>query len=339
VDSVQVLWRSVELARPSLMLLVDSRLWIADGARIHLLTETGAHLGTVGREGAGPGEFRRITQLGSDDTTVIVHDAALGRFSFFTPKGDYLRGQSTRSTAPFVNPVDASSLVPGGNSVYSLWAELTQDRRPTRTALIRHDLATDSTRIIEVWDGVSWSRMGDFLVEDPLLGPQVHAALSRQHGMAAGNGIDYCITLRAFTSVSARRFCRVRNPVAIGPGIRKPDLSPVPQGRREALAHIIPQLRVAEHLPHFDRLLFDSHGRLWVRTVGSELANIHPYVRRYVSQPAYRLWDVFDPSGRVIGAVEIPSIFDPQAISGTHMYGFAEHESGEIAIAVARVPF
>ena len=96
--------------------------------------------------------------------------------------------------------------------------------------------------------------------------------------------------------------------------------------RAEALRSVISQQDVGETMPSFDRVLFGPDGQLWVRTIGAESANLHPYLRPDMPgiEPQYRTWDVFDMTGSLVGAVELPSKFSPQTATSGRIFGFLE---------------
>lgn len=174
-----------------------------------------------------------------------------------------------------------------------------------------------------------------------LFGPRVIAALASDGHVAVGDGIEYCARVRSLADGTFREACRIRAPVLVGDGVRDPDLSRIEdEGRREALANVIQKQEIGDHLPSFDRLLFDEEGRLWIRTLGPELADVHPYLRRDMPdlEPDYRSWDVFDTIGHLVGTVEVPSNFEPQAVALGRIFGFLEMATGEITIGVAAVP-
>ncbi len=233
-------------------------------------------------------------------------------------------------------------LVPFRGGVLSLWRENSRAARPTRLALVWRDLEADTVTVLEAWDGERLVRMGDFVAADPLFGPRVIATLDAQGTVAVGYGTEYCIDIHAVGQRRPRRVCRNREPAPVGAGIRDPDLSPIEnEARREAYAAVVREQPIAEHLPYYDRLLFDEGGRLWVRTLGPELSEIHPYVLRAHPElgPAHRAWDVFAPAGQLIVTLEIPSTFEPEAITSDAIYGFVELSTGEIAIGALAVPF
>ena len=115
--------------------------------------------------------------------------------------------------------------------------------------------------------------------------------------------------------------------------------------RRRIRAMMVREQEVSEYLPHFDRMLFDEEGRLWVRTLGEELSNLHPYLLEDVNhledapelRPSFRAWDVFDELGRLLTTIEIPSNFDPHVIQSGRIYGFVELPTSEIAVGVLTV--
>jgi hypothetical protein len=179
-----------------------------------------------------------------------------------------------------------------------------------------------------------------------LFEPQVIAALAPDGRFAVGTGIEYCITVHVVMQGGFRRICRDRTPARVGGGIRNPDLRWLKPRFRRGAAIIAKEQEVSKYLPHFDRMLFGEEGRLWVRTLGEELSNVHPsllYGTRYLLEdapefrPPFRAWDVFDELGRFFTTIEIPSNFDPHVIQSGRMYGFVELPTGEVAVGVLTV--
>lgn len=62
---------------------------------LKLFDSTGKRVGTVGRKGAGPGEFATISNIGWVRDTMWVLDGNQRRFSFFGPDGKLLRTVAT----------------------------------------------------------------------------------------------------------------------------------------------------------------------------------------------------------------------------------------------------
>ena len=356
-DSIRVVWQSWKLGFPSKTLLVlGDRLIVGDQQRIHILSLEGEFLRTVGREGHGPREFEFVVSLARFGTdTLAVHDDENLRISFFTPDGDFLGLVPYAPLLPYGNPVNGyllrlsvrQGLVGLRGGVVSLWRERLNWTRPTRTALVWHDLQADTAAVLESsWKGERWFRAGPgYAATVQLFEPQVIAALAPDGRFAVGNGIEYCITVHVVMQGGFRRICRDRTPAPVGAGIRNPDLRwLMPRFRREA-AILVKEQEVSKYLPHFDRMLFDEEGRLWVRTLGEELSNVHPYLLEDVYllegapefRPPFRTWDVFDELGRLLTTIQIPSNFDPHVIQSGRMYGFVELPTGEVAVGVVTV--
>lgn len=343
-DNVRVVWRSPELIYPHTLLLLEDRLIVGDEKRIHILSLEGELLRTVGREGHGPREFEYVAELAQFGTdTLAVHDAENQRISFFTPNGDFLGVARYEPLLPYGNPVNGylpatavrRGLVRLRDGVLSFWRERIPWTRPTRTALVWHDIRADTAVALESWEGERWFRAGGrWAATTEVFPPFVIAALSPDGHLAVGDGIEYCVTMHVVMQRAFRRVCRDRAPAPVGEGIRHPDVS-----RSARLAALVREQRIPEHLPHFDRLLFDDAGRLWVRTLGEEMSNLRPdpALDAVGLRPRYRTWDVFDETGRLVKTVEIPSHFEPQVIQAREMYGFVELPMGEVAVGVLAV--
>jgi hypothetical protein len=341
------------------LILLGDRLIVADDQRIHILSLEGEFLRTVGREGHGPGEFKWVVSLARFGTdTLAVHDTENLRISFFTPDGDFLGLVPYAPLVPYGRPVNGyltrhsvnQGLVGLRGGVVSLWREPAFNyTRPTRTALVWHDLQADTAAVLESsWKGERWFRTGGGLgATVQLFEPQVIAALAPDGRFAVGNGIEYCITVHVVMQGGFRRICRDRTPAPVGAGIRNPDLRWLRPSSRRRCAIRVKEQEISKYLPHFDRMLFDDEGRLWVRTLGEELSNVHPCLLeerdRYLLEgapefrPPFRTWDVFDELGRFFTTIEIPSNLDPHAIQSGRMYGFVELPTGEVAVGVVTV--
>ena len=98
-------------------------------------------------------------------------------------------------------------------------------------------------------------------------------------------------------------------------------------------------MNVPDRLPSYDDIRFDGKGRLWVRTIGDEMATVHPGMARIFPDagPSHRMWAVFDTSGTLLCEAELPSRFAPRVFL-SRIYGLLELESGEIAVAAAQRP-
>lgn len=341
IDIVEVVWQSPELENPRALIAMGDKLVIADPRRLHILSTDGEHVQVVGRRGEGPGEFGWITGLSNiGRDTVAALDAGNQRVSYFTILGEYLESVRITAAAPWVNAEGpAFAMLDGGAAV--LWSELVHTDRPTRTALVWHDLSADTATVLATWNGEQYVDYGGMFAPARLFGPRVIAALAADGRLAVGDGVEFCVRFHTWRENTILKACRDRQRVPVGSGIRNPDLSVVEDERRaEALRAIFREQETGELMPSFDRLLFGPEGQLWVRTIGAESADVHPYLRVDMPErePEYRTWDVFDENGNLTGAVDLPSKFSPQAATAGRIFGFLELASGEVVIGAVAVP-
>ena len=91
---------------------------------VRIYDSTGKRVTTIGRKGAGPGEFRSIFRLGWTRDTIWVYDALMRRISYFGPDYALLRGvvlsDALRQKVEGDNPRAISDFAPsaiaaGGN--------------------------------------------------------------------------------------------------------------------------------------------------------------------------------------------------------------------------------
>ncbi len=76
-----------------LVLREPGKLYLADAGnnRVLVVTSTGDFLRTVGKTGTGPGEFRQINKIHTDETgKVYVEDLSMARTIAFTPRGTFV---------------------------------------------------------------------------------------------------------------------------------------------------------------------------------------------------------------------------------------------------------
>lgn len=346
-DTVRIIARDPSLEAPTAMVMARGLLVVGDRTTFHVVDPSTGTMTTFGRSGEGPGEFRSISaiiDIGSD--TIGVFDSRLLRLSLFDHDFGFLRSETLAPRPPFVNrrrPRDA--MVRLGSGLLMVRQENLRLERPTRTALVWQDRAAAKWSEIEVWDDLLFRNLpGGMVGPAELFAPRAILAVSRAGEVAYGDGLDYCIALRRYdddgmaingVAMVRREWSRAET----GSAITHPDFSEIEDAdlRRyyEGTARI---QKVPDHVPSFDALQFDELGRLWVRTIGTDAAAVHPAllarIERY--QPTHRRWDVFGSDHTLLGTVEMPAAFEPLVIGEDEAFGFAALESGEIAIGKVR---
>lgn len=123
---------------PSVLWLPDGHLVVADaGARRLLVFDSlGRHAGTLGREGAGPGEYRTPATLALLGDTIVLQDPGNARLGFFLATGSWA---GSRPVPPISGPQIRLYRVPG----HEFYAVGVQTGNPTMATLtfVRYDAA------------------------------------------------------------------------------------------------------------------------------------------------------------------------------------------------------
>jgi len=318
----------------------EGLLLIGDGTRIHIVPLSGSPALTVGRDGEGPGEFRYIVSVGVDEAQdLIVLDGALDRLSRFTRSGEFLGTSRVTPVPGLVNPTrSGQSLIPWRGGILATWSGFSQVERIAKVGLLWHSLKADTAAVLQTWPDVQLERQMDFVLSPEVFPARPVIGLGKEGQVAAGNGLDYCFHLSAPGGEDVTRVCREWSRAEVGRGIRFPDPSVIEDpSRRDLAQRVIDFQDPGTLLPSFDRLRFGEDGAIWVRTLGPELAEVHPAIlsRRPDLGPRQRSWDVFDRTGRLRVTVLLPREFDPRVMMNDHVFGFLEMDTGEIVVGEA----
>jgi hypothetical protein len=350
----EVLWRSDELEQPLTMALVPTsdgvRLLAGDRTRVHILALAADGVvaaETVGREGGGPGEYRGISSVGSiAPDTLAVWDVGAMRLTLLGPDGRLLGVRELPATGDYRPQFRSSPLRAADGYLLDVSQAPLNVGERTPVALVRRPVTGDTAAVLEEWPGAKIQLIesgGQMLVgSHRLFSDAMQAVVGPGRRVARGNGLDYCVTVfRVGDPAPPRRLCRNRERTPVGDGIRHPDWSRIEDpGQRSVIQALAEAMEVGDRLPSYDRLLWSEDGKLWVRTKGPEVADVHPYFEAMQAKDgaAYRLWDVFDPEVGTVQTVRVPAAFDPEVVAGSTVYGFYELPTGEIAVGRATIP-
>jgi hypothetical protein len=346
VDSIAVLWQSSDLANAGRMAIVGPNLVIADRDRLHIVPTSGATPWSVGRAGEGPGEFRLIWGVGDfGGDSIAVYDAVLRRLTILTPQGAYTRSTRLTLPEPYMEArVESNVLVRSGDGVVMVLSTHMDSRLEVsdRAALVWIDVNADTNKVARVLDDHHFMSIPNtrYLVSRSMYPYSRLIAVSKAGVLAHADGMEYCFYIEhpleneQRSSKSCRRWLRA----PIGSGAKNPDLEGFADDK--ALLAGLKKQAVPESMPSFDDLQFGSDGRVWVRTVGAELADIHPVVLRWFPErgPSQRSWDVFGDDGGLVGTLVLPRTFEPKAFSAARVFGRYELASGELAVGVVELP-
>lgn len=301
--------------------LGDGRIVVAN-AGSHQLRWYGAdgrHAASGGREGGGPGEFRRLWALRRlPGDSVMAYDLGAFRLSWFGPDGRFVRSaplQPVGQVPPrFVGRfADGSMLLSA--SVRTL-GESPQSGTSRDTLLwLRADATGVLVDSLPVTPG-SEASFQIFTQGGQVTGMNILTLpfMRNVHTAAAGDrywqGITdaYEIVLRRADGTPERIVRRAVEPVPVR-GAYLDSLRRVQvalQGPEEGKS--LDQVQVPERLPAFERLLVDEGGNLWVQQT------LWPGVVPVA-------WDVFDGDGKMLGTVRMPAGFHATQIGADFVLG------------------
>lgn len=93
--------------------LLATQIAVASGGThtIHFYDQTGMRARSVGRQGAGPGEFANLTWIQVADGHLFVYDSELNRISEFAPDGAFVRSVTIAPPAGYLS-VRAAGILP-----------------------------------------------------------------------------------------------------------------------------------------------------------------------------------------------------------------------------------
>ena len=280
-------------------LLADGRIAILDaGSReLRFFASDGRHIGSVGREGEGPGEFRApfpLVRFAED--SLLVWDQELQRFSVFDDEGALVR----------VAALDRSVLNPFLAGVFDDGHVLIGDHRlevppygfaPTIAEFVRY---TPAGAFADSVGGYPWMEIGRIGEADHgMVGGRTFAPRTS----TAVRGERFWIGTGAEGSVDVRdRAGALRRIVRWDPGDQT--VGPEDQARNlaERFGDAPPEVRrsfeqvpALERFPAYGELGADAEGDLWVKAY------------RRPGQVGPDRWLVFDPEGALIARLETPA--------------------------------
>lgn len=260
----------------------------------------GRYLRAIGREGEGPGEFRRPSRafpLAGD--SVAVWDSRLRRMSVFDGQGTFTRSFS----------------LGGGGQSYSVGAVSGRTLLAMTSIRFGRDAPAGARRdsslsVLFDLDGDSLSTLGRFPAVDRFIratgtGMTVARALFGRSTYRAAYGESWFVATNDAYVIDeldsegtlVRSIRRAVAPVEVTSAMIDREievhLSSMDEQFQKMLAPLYAEMPKPRVLPSYGGLEVDPGGNLWVRHYGT------------VANPVYAR-TVFDPSGRMLGDIEFP---------------------------------
>jgi hypothetical protein len=260
---------------------------------------TGRYLRAIGREGEGPGEFRRPSQifpLAGD--SVAVWDSRLRRMSVFDGEGAFAR----------------SFLLGDGDQSFSVGDLSGRTLRASTSISFGRDAPIGARRdsslhVLFDLDGDSLSSLGRFPAIDRYIrttatGMTVVIAVFAQSTYSTTYGASWFFATNEGYVIDEldgegnllRSIRRAVVPIEVTGAMIDREIEALLSGMEEVrkmLSPLYAEMPKPQVLPSYSGLEVDAGGNLWVRQYST------------VADPVY-VWTVFDPSGRMLGDVELP---------------------------------
>jgi hypothetical protein len=293
--------------------LSDGRIAVGDrgSSQVRLFASSGELLATAGRQGAGPEEFGRmaaLVPLGGD--SLVVFDAGNARVSLLGPDGRFARSFLLPAApgADLVGVLESGSMVFGLPRAGALHEGISQD------TVVYVVLSAVGEVLDTLESGPGWQRMQhiDGQRISRITVPFASRSVARARGNRIvigftahyefreyGTGLKPTRTIRR--DIPARRFTDAYFQ-------RYLEASPMFRSAIE----VMPRPR---DLPAFSSIIVDRDDHLWVED--------YPRI-----DAAEASWAVFDPEGRLLGTVALPTRFRPTDIGGSYVLGVWSDELG-----------
>lgn len=299
--------------------------------RVHIFDASGRYVRTVGRDGAGPGEFRSMGELGWAADTLVIADRALRRFVLFESKGDVIRAEPPMRVARdpagrWVSPVallrDGSMLV-----VQRFTSDYARASRMEEYSLFRYsrdgqELGTVATLAwTNAWLTIGLPGGARFESPQPwsdadLLGVAPDGTgfvVVQQPSDGSGSAAAYRLIRRDASGEVLWQQSRQYQPIAVtrqhvsqrADQIVEPIASRFPSAQAARRA-VTEALAIPRHLPPARSVQIGMDGTVWVQ-------------REEVAQS--QLWDLWDARGAHLGLVSVPPALEVLAVSRTHVWG------------------
>lgn len=311
--------------------LDDGRLVViaSSPANIQFFDSLGTPLKTVGRSGAGPGEFRALGngwRTGGD--TIEVFDFANRRVSTFDGQGGYVRGMTVTTASRFSFALPIGRLPDGRLLTQSQTFDTSSShsgpyRSPSEVVLYGPDAGTADT--LGAFPGAemypsSFEVPGGRRFPAPRPLPFGRTTQVRSYGdnvyVATNNAFEVAVyggdgTLRRLIRAPRTREQVTEADVSAERARMLEQLDGsrgVPQALKEQERKRIEEAPHAEEYPYLAGLLLDEQGNLWIGLPAAPDAEQNHFV-------------VFSPVGQELGTVVLPGRLRPTDIGSDYVIG------------------
>ena len=323
-----------EVINPSSVTVdAQGRIWLVDQkpAGIKVYERDGRFVRTVGREGEGPGELR-VGFLAAAGGFMVLHDPRVTRTSVYDTAGVFVRSWSSQCCYWSEIAVDKAGriYVPGmwggkGEPSGTTYYRYTLDGTPVDTLVVPMG---EDVRYWTVKSGKGQSEM--MMTTSVPFTPEMRYGFDPEGGFVLGWSGDYQLAVSRTGRDTIGLFGRSWTAEPIPDVLRRDtveamikDHDNIDPALLRASFHVedVPAVR-----PAFEDLTVAVDGHRWVR--------VGPW------PGGGTRYDVFDPSGAWLGAVQVPVVFSPWrgvTIGADYFVVPIEDEDGRPAIVRYRI--
>lgn len=302
--------------------LTDGTLAVATPTEIRFFSESGAFLESVGREGEGPGEFTRLSdidELAGD--SLLAFDYWLRRGTVLAPDREVVRVFTLgldfvhRDLAPIG---DAHLLVmTSWPSALIKEGEAGLVRMPVPVVrLSTTGEVVDTVAMAAGSESVRIPMEGGFADAAPMFGRDSHFAV-RDDRVLLGSAerMEYRVL------GADGKLLRIHRVPGYDLRLTEARLEAERDARLDvnpANREILEKLPLPERRPAYSVLLVDATGAVWLEEHVGEFVDLLSF------EP--REWQVFDPAGEWLGAVRLPGRFTVHEIGADYVLGVRRDE-------------
>ncbi len=326
-------------------LLPDGRVAVVSGSEKTVLyfDAQGKPAGRVGRDGAGPGEFRSVDLIGNLGDSLLIWDAQLARSTLLDPAGKVARNFSVSKGDSAMTPrfgfapaalfADGSLLVAGraGASTGDR-SELRRDTVPLRHADARGTLGHP---IADVLGSEAIVVVGKKFVSrfDRPFGRTTITGTTGISTLVSTGDFDGLVVYDTAGQLTARyRLDRPRRLIpasdidALGQE-QGQQLTQLPKEFAAALRPVLAEIGVPATLATADQLVVDASGAIWLRNA------VGPVRRDSLAQR----WTVLSADGSWLGSVTTPRRLEVHQITADRIIGVWRDENDVEYVRIYRL--
>ena len=247
------------------------RIFVSDrrGIYIKVFDKFGKYITTIGRQGQGPGEFGRVTNIQiTARNELMVHDRSTRRLSFFSLDGEYLRTEQLKEIQALRVKVNSK----GNYFVRTLDFDSATFSSATELKMYGSDLAFISIIAKDKY----WSQKAP-------LQPSMTSKFLSSDSIICGFRESYEFQFLDSEGKIVRKVSRDYNPIEIS--------------EEEKTKRKLPNSsELPKYFPAFQDFSIDEEGRIYVQLFERQMDGDKFY------------YDVFDPEGRYIAQVQLNAL-------------------------------